>query len=381
MINKYKIAIEGKNPDYFINELIKNSIYIYDLKKEYKKLIIVISLDDYNKLKKIKTSYKFYIIDSYGVIKIKYLCKKYLFFLICIFLGICLNIFLSKLIFDVEVIHSDKYIRELVYNNLKEKGIYKYKFKVSYLEKEKIIKEILRKETDDIEWLEIEGIGTKYIVKVEQRKKNKEEEVCSARNIVARKDAFILEIHADIGEVVKKKYDYVKKGDIVISGIIHNKEEEVSKRCATGKIYGEVWYKVNLEIPIFYKEEIITGKDRNSLEINFLNKNISFFNDFKTYKKNSEFLIGSSLLPISLNFTKYLETNVKEYEYSLSNVDNYALELASKKIKTKLGTRGEVVAKKVLKKSIKKSKIIIEVFVKVKEDITDNLEIIETKEW
>ena len=380
MINKYKIAIEGKNPDYFINELIKNSIYIYDLKKEYKKLIIVISLDDYNKLKKIKTSYKFYIIDSYGVIKIKYLCKKYLFFLICIFLGICLNIFLSKLIFDVEVIHSDKYIRELVYNNLKEKGIYKYKFKVSYLEKEKIIKEILRKETDDIEWLEIEEIGTKYIVKVEQRKKNKEEEVCSARNIVARKDAFILEIHADIGEVVKKKYDYVKKGDIVISGIIHNKEEEVSKRCATGKIYGEVWYKVNLEIPIFYKEEIITGKDRNSLEINFLNKNISFFNDFKTYKKNSEFLIGSSLLPISLNFTKYLETNVKEYEYSLSNVDNYALELASKKIKTKLGTRGEVVAKKVLKKSIKKSKIIIEVFVKVKEDITDNLEIIETKE-
>lgn len=380
MINKYKIAIEGKNPDYFINELIKNSIYIYDLKKEYKKLIIVISLDDYNKLKKIKTSYKFYIIDSYGVIKIKYLCKKYLFFLICIFLGICLNIFLSKLIFDVEVIHSDKYIRELVYNNLKEKGIYKYKFKVSYLEKEKIIKEILRKETDDIEWLEIEEIGTKYIVKVEQRKKNKEEEVCSARNIVARKDAFILEIHADIGEVVKKKYDYVKKGDIVISGIIHNKEEEVSKRCATGKIYGEVWYKVNLEIPIFYKEEIITGKDRNSLEINFLNKNISFFNDFKTYKKNSEFLIGSSLLPISLNFTKYLETNVKEYEYSLSNVDNYALELASKKIKTKLGTRGEVVSKKVLKKSIKKSKIIIEVFVKVKEDITDNLEIIETKE-
>ena len=52
----------------------------------------------------------------------------------------------------------------------------------------------------------------------------------------------------------------------------------------------------------------------------------------------------------------------------------------SKKIKTKLGTRGEVVSKKVLKKSIKKSKIIIEVFVKVKEDITDNLEIIETKE-
>lgn len=380
MISKYKVAIEGKNPDYFINELIKNNIYIYDLEKEYKKLIIVISLDDYNKLKKIKTSYKFYIIDSYGVVKFKYLVKKYLFFLICMFLGICLNIFLSKLIFDVEVVHSNRYIREIVYNNLRERGIYKYRFKVNYLEKEKIIKEILKKESNDIEWLEIEEIGTKYIVKVEQRKKNKEEEECVPRNIVAGKDAFILEIQADVGEVVKKKYDYVKKGDIVISGIIHNKEEEVSRKCATGKIYGEVWYKVNLEIPMEYKEEIVTGKEKNTFEINFLNKNISLFNNFKTYKKNSTFLIGSNLLPISLNFTKYLETDVKMYKYNLFNVDDYALELASKKIKNKLGTRGEVVSKKVLKKSIKKSKIIIEVFVKVKEDITDSVEIIESKE-
>lgn len=380
MISKYKVAIEGKNPDYFINELIKNNIYIYDLEKEYKKLIIVISLDDYNKLKKIKTSYKFYIIDSYGVVKFKYLVKKYLFFLICMFLGICLNIFLSKLIFDVEVVHSDRYIREIVYNNLRENGIYKYRFKVNYLEKEKIIKEILKKESNDIEWLEIEEIGTKYIVKVEQRKKNKEEEVCVPRNIVAGKDAFILEIQADVGEVIKKKYDYVKKGDIVISGIIYNKEDEVSRKCATGKIYGEVWYKVNLEIPMEYKEEIVTGKEKNTFEINFLNKNISLFNNFKTYKKNSTFLIGSNLLPISLNFTKYLETDVKMYKYNLFNVDDYALELASKKIKNKLGTRGEVVSKKVLKKSIKKSKIIIEVFVKVKEDITDSVEIIESKE-
>lgn len=380
MTSKYKVVIEGKNPDYFINELIKNNIYIYDLKKEYKKLIIVISLDDYNKLKKIKTSYKFYIIDSYGVVKFKYLVKKYLFFLICMFLGICLNIFLSKLIFDVEVVHSDRYIREIVYNNLREKGIYKYRFKVNYLEKEKIIKEILKKESNDIEWLEIEEIGTKYIVKVEQRKKNKEEVECVPRNIVAGKDAFILEIQADVGEVVKKKYDYVKKGDIVISGIIHNKEEEVSRKCATGKIYGEVWYKVNLEIPMEYKEEIVTGKEKNTFEINFLNKNISLFNNFKTYKKDSTFLIGSNLLPINLSFTKYLETNVKIYKYNLFNVDDYALELASKKIKNKLGTRGEVVSKKVLKKSIKKSKIIIEVFVKVKEDITDSLEIIESKE-
>lgn len=380
MISKYKVVVEGKNPDYFVSELIKHKIYIYDLKKEYKKLIIIVSDDGLDKLKEIKTSYKYYVVDSYGIAKFKYLVKKYLFFLICVFLGICLNIFLSKLIFEVEVIHSNSYIREIIYNNLREKGIYKYRFKVSYEEKEKIVEEILKKETNDIEWLEIEEVGTKYIVKVEQRKKNKEEEVCVPRNIVASKDAFILEIQADIGEVVKKKYDYVKKGDIVISGVIHNKEEVMSKRCATGKVYGEVWYKVNLEIPMEYKEEKVTGKEKSQLEVIFFEKRISFFNNFKTYKRDSKFLVGSNLLPISLNFTKYLETEVNIYKYDLSNVDSYALELALEKIKNKLGTKGEVVSKKVLKKSIKKSKIIVEVFVKVKEDITDSLEIIDSEE-
>ncbi len=380
MISKYKVIVEGKNPDYFVRELIKNKIFIYDLEKQYKKLIIVISDDGLSKLKEIKTSYKYYVVDSYGVAKFKYLVKKYLFFLMCVILGICLNVLLSKIIFDVEVVHSNSYIREIVYNNLREKGIYKYKFKVSFDDKEKIVSDILKKETNDIEWLEIEEVGTKYVVKVEQRKKNKEEEVCVPRNIVASKDAMILEIQAEVGEVVKKKYDYVKKGDIVISGVIHNKEEVVSKRCATGKIYGEVWYKVNLEIPMEYKEEKVTGREKYQIEVNFLGKKFTFFNDFKTYKRKNNFLVGSKMLPISIDFTKYLETEVSEYKYTVFNVDDFALELAENKVKNKLGSDGEIVSKKVLKKTIKNSKIIVEVFIKVKEDITDSLEIIDTEE-
>ena len=41
----------------------------------------------------------------------------------------------------------------------------------------------------------------------------------------------ILEIHAEEGEVKKKKLDYVKRGDVIISGLIYNKEDIVSKFC------------------------------------------------------------------------------------------------------------------------------------------------------
>ena len=380
MISKYKVVVEGKNLDYFITQLIKNNICIYKLEKEYKKLIIIISENDFNKLKEIKTSYKYYVIDSYGLVKVRYLFKKYYFFLMCFGGGILLILFLSHFIFSVEVLHSNSYIREVVYNNLRENGIYKYKFKVNYEEKEKIVDRILKKEVNDIEWLEIEEVGTKYIVRVLERKKNKEKEVCQARNIVAKKDAMILEIQGEVGEIVKKKYDYVKAGDIIISGIIHNKEDIVAKKCASGKVYGEVWYKVNLEVPKEYKEERVTGREKRQLEINFLGKRYAFFNGFKTYKRKSISLLSSNILPVSIDFTKYLETDVLRYSYNLSNIDDMALDMASSKLKNKLSKDDVILSKKVLKKQEKNSKIIVEVFIKVKEDITDSLEIIDSKE-
>lgn len=376
MNNRYRIVITGKRPDYFIRELIKRNVNIYDLVKEKNKLEIVVDIDGINKINSIKTSYKYKIVDRYGLIKVKYMLKKYAIFLICFGVGILINILLSRIIFDVDVIHSNSYIRELVYNDLASFGIRKFNFKVSYQRKEQIVKEILKRETNDIEWLEIEDVGTKYIVKVEQRKKNNKTKVCENKNIVAKKDAMILEILAEQGEVITKKLDYVKKGDILISGVIHNKEDIVSKRCAEGKVFGEVWYQVHLEVPKRYEEVNVTGREKRQLEIGILDKRYTLFNNFKTYKREEFSLIKSNLLPFSINYTKYLETNVKTFNYSIRDINSIALDMAQNKLLNKLGDEDTIISKKVLKKEEKESKILVDVFVKVKEDITDYKDIV-----
>ena len=374
MIKRYKIIVRGKNPDYFIKKLIRYNINIYDLVKDKQNIYVVVDEEGLALIKKIKTSYKVEIINRYGKAKWEYLLRKYCLFFICLLIGIFINIFLSKIIFEVDVIHSNPYIREIVYNDLASYGIKKYNFKVSFSEKEKIVNNILERQTNDIEWLEIEEVGTKYVVKVEQRKKNKDNKTCERRNIVAKKDAMILEIEAQEGEIVKKKLDYVKKGDILISGVIHNKEEAVREKCATGKVYGEIWYKVFLEMPVKYREENVVGKVRRQLELQFLDKEYTLFSNFKTYQKESFTLVASNLLPIKLNFSSYLETKVIDKDYTLDNVLEDELPLAEKKLGEKLGEDSLILGKKVLKKYQKNSKIIIEVFFKVKEDITDYVE-------
>lgn len=375
-MNKYRLCIRGKNPDYFLRKVIDRKVNIYDIKKNYNELFITVDVDGYKKIKKIKTSYDVIVVGVSGLLKIKEVFNKYIFFILFFCIGLVLNIFLSKVIFDVEVIHSNSYIRELVYNELANLGIERFKFKVSFSEKEKIVSKILENNKDDLEWMEIEEVGTKYIVSVEQRKKNEEKEICNNRNIVASKNATILEIIATEGEVVKKKLDYVVQGDVIISGVIHNKEDIVSNKCAVGKVYGEVWYKVDVELPTKYHEENVTGKSDYRVEFNFLNNKYIFFNKYDTYKKKDTIKIESKLLPIKLSLSKYLETDIIDYTYTLDNSEAKALEIAEDKLKNKL-TDGEVIlTKKVLKKELKNSKIIVEVFLKIKEDITSYQDII-----
>ena len=375
MNSQYKIKITGKNNSYFLHEIIKKKINIYDLKKYDSYIVILIDAIQYSKLMEIKTSYKIEIIDRIGFCKFKYLFFNNIIFIIFLIMGVFINIFLSNIIFDVEVVHSNKNIRNIIYSDLKYYGIKKYNFKVSYNDKERIVKEILNKEKENLEWMEIEEIGTKYVVKVEQRKKNSKEEFCKNRNIVASREAMIMEINATSGEVVKKKYDYVKKGDVLISGIIHNKEDIVSMKCAAGEVFGEVWYKVLVSLPIDYKEEKITNNSNYGIEVKFLNNEYNIFNKYKNFNKKKFNIINNNLLPINISFVKYIELEVFDKKYNINNSSSDALNIASLKIKSKLGENEEVLSKKVLKKERKESKIEVEVFVKVKENITSYQEI------
>lgn len=371
MNNHYRILIQGKNLSYFLSLLISKHISIYCREETSIGLILEINAADYQKIMDIKTSYRITILNRYGFLKLQYLFSKYFIFLLGLIFFFAVLFALSHLTFEVDVIHSNHEIREIIYQDLKELGIEKFHFKVNYERKEEIVEKILEKETERIEWLEIEEIGTKYLVHVEERKKNKEEEECSPRSIVAKKDAMILDIQAEEGEVVKKRLDYVKKGDVVISGLIYNKEEIVSKRCARGKVFGEVWYQVNLSIPKHYYEEKVTGGKKSQLEIQFLDSTYHLFSHYKTYKKKSISIFNSRILPIQFLFSTYLETDVINKNYTLQSIDSVAMKLASKKLSHKLAKDDEIISKKILKKYEKDSKIEVEVFFRVKEDITD----------
>lgn len=373
MTNRYRIKITGKDPKYFLRHLIVKKIKLYNIIEDHDGISLTVDEVDYAKILKMKTSYNIQIINRFGVAKLRYLFLKYKYILSFLFLTLGLMIILSHFIFFIDVIHSKEEIRELVENDLKEFGISKYRFRVSYAKKEEIRNKILEKEKDKIEWLEIDRIGTRYIVNVEERliKDNKVDN--EVRDIVAKKDAMILNIEAETGEIVRKKYEYVRKGDTIVSGTIKNKEDEVSKVKAEGKVYGEVWYSVTVELPKKYYEEKKTGKTSKALTLRIANKKISvpFSKDNKSYISEDSPILENNLIPIKLVLETKHEIEIIDKEYNMDNSSSETIKLATKKLEERLDEQSMILSKKVLKKTLKNSKIIVEIFFKVRENITD----------
>ena len=353
------------------NKVIKKfyelKIEIIKVKNNDSKTLYLINESDYQKLKKYCV-YKFNIYDIAGIKKLKAnIIKKriyiytVLFGLICIFL-------LSKIAVEIEVVHSKEEIRLLLKDELEEYGIRRLTFKKSFAEIAKIKEQILENNKERLEWVEIETKGMKYIVRVEERLILDEKINASHCNIIAKKDGHILNASIKEGVALVKSGSYVKKNDIIISGDILLNNKIVNTVCASGNITAEVWYNINVEMPLFYEEIAKTGKTRINFMLEHENKeSIILKSRLKDKKVVNKKLFG--ILGYNFYIQKEEEIIKNRRKYTEEEVINEAIKAGLKKLNVALDEEAQIISQKVLKKSINDSKIYLELFVSVKEDI------------
>ena len=371
--SKIKINIKGRKIERFIKRLADNKINIYNMEMiNRNEANIVILKSDYLKVLNIKSIYEFNIVGGTGMIKIRKTLKLNSLILVFLVIGIIVLQILSRMIFSIEVIHTDKSIRNKMLSELENYGLKIHAFKKSYDEVQKIKEQILTNHKDDIEWLEIENIGTKYIVRLEERKIKNNEESNEKRHVIASKNAIIKKIEAENGEIVKEINSYVNAGDIIISGNITLNEQVKNTVSASGHVYGEVWYKVKVDYPLAYSEKHETGNSQKRLVFNFLNKSYELgFKKYKDKNVSSKTLLKHIFLPISLTYDNQREVIAIDEVYTIEQAIKKAEERAYVEINSKLNDKEKILSSKNLKVDVNDSKIELEIFFTVYEDITE----------
>lgn len=367
-----RVKITGKNVNNYLKRLITNKIDLIDLKyNSHNEAVVTIKYSDYLKLKTVRSSYDVKVTNTYGKLRIRNKMKRSYILLSSIILGIALIILLSNIIFSIEVIHTNKSVIELVGNELNKNGLKKYTFKKKYKDIKKIEDKILNDNKDKLEWISIDIIGTKYVVRIEERKIKNENNDNIYQDIVASKSGVIKKIIALSGE---KKYEidnFVSKGDTIIKGSITKPNNEVILTHASGLVYAEVWYQISVEYPYQYKEEILTGNKKNIYYLKFINKRLELFNfkKYKNFQKEPKILLYNNILPISLVKEKQYEVNIIDEIYTTEEVINKAITLAETRLMSSNKKIDKIDKVSIIKKEEYGSKIKLDLFISVIEEI------------
>lgn len=363
-----KIKINTCN-NKFINYLVYNNIYYNSLTKVNDSYILITNYDNY---KKISRRYETRIIRYYGKKFIINFVKVNKYMIISIFISLMLLKLLTNTIFEININTNDNKLKKEILSSLKDNNIEIYKRKRSFDELVNIKNNILNSNKDSLEWIEIVEKGCTYNINITKRvRKNNDDKSITPSDIVASKDGLIKYITNYNGTKLKDVNDYVKKGDVLISGDIIKNEEVVDVVNAKGNVYAEVWYTVKVNIPYNYIEYTDTLKKINHYYLDIFGKKFTLIGkyDSKNTINTKKLVLNKPYLLFKLYKEEKKIYEYKEYKITKEQAYLEALKRSEKQIKNRLKDDEYIISKNTLKKDVFRSKMYVEVFFKVYENI------------
>lgn len=334
------ITVEGFFTERFINSCFSNAIFLWDLQRENSSFFRVkISVKDFKKIKKIAraTKCKVKISNKKGlpILIHKYRKRKILAIAILV---IAIFIFaLTRFIWNIDIVGGNNINREEIKTLLAESGIEIGKRK-SEFNIDKAINKI-RMQREDISWIGIDVKGTNLIVNINEADKSPEiidvNEVC---NIVADKDGEISKLIVKQGTARVAVGDKVKKGDLLVEGVMEGKYTGLRQVHAMADIEVKKYAEKEEKQKLVQQIETKTGNEEKNLEIKFhkfkinFNKRLSKFEKYDTIKTTKKLKFFSNYyLPIEVSKITYLEKNLEQKEYTVPELtEKMKLELEQK---------------------------------------------------
>lgn len=350
-----RIYLEVSNElNRFIKKCIDNNINLYNISYVKDKMVVLIDVKDYLKIKRLNYYSKIRVVKYDGLLNIKKIIKDNIFYISVIFLSFIWMNLLTNYIVDIEIIHSNSGIRRLLKEELDKNNVKKFSLAYSFEELDNITKKILADNKNNLEWVSIKKDGMKYIVRAEERIIKSEEVSDKPRDIVASKDAYITKVIGSKGNVLVRQGEYVKKGTVLISGKITLYEDVKGVTSASGSVYGNVWYECTVETPKEISSERLTGRKRYNLNVG--NK-ILLRNKYQNFRQKN--IKEIKIFGLKIKFYREEEVEIIKTKTD----DEYALKRLKEEFDKKLNGKGVITYQKVLKKEENNSTIKYRVFI------------------
>ena len=243
-------------------------------------------------------------------------------FVVGLILFFAVSWFSSRIVWDIRVSDNCSFTKEEIETVLLSEN-FAYGTFFEMIDFDRLNSSIMAN-NPDIAWISVNMRGN--VAEVDVRKA--EHGVTPERadgvyaNIVAGEEAQIVLIHTDEGTTVAADGDIVKKGDLLISGIVPLRNEGVRFVYASGEISADVNRSISVRVDNTVKEKVYTGKKTDDKSVIFFKKKINLFSnggiEYTSYdkidKKERFNLFGMIPLPFWVEKTEYREYTEHETE-------------------------------------------------------------------
>lgn len=191
-------------------------------------------------------------------------------------------------------------------------------------------------DTEELSYASINLRGTVAEVVVRERKEKDVENISLPSNLVANCDGQIESIEVRGGMPTVKKGQIVKKGQLLVSGVIDSQAVGYRLVRARGEIYARISRSFTAEVPLVREKKSRTGEKKTRVTIRFFAKKINLFSNndisFEKYDTIEEekrlCLFDRVELPVFIIKTTYSEYVMETEKIS----EEQALSIAEKEL-------------------------------------------------
>jgi similar to stage IV sporulation protein len=372
------VKISGKGIERFINALTRNGLVIWNVKRSGAHTIIFkMRLSDVKELRKYRKPFecKIRFLQRNGA---PFLLKR-LFrnggFLVGALGFIMVIMILSNMVWGIEIKGAKPATEHQIRKELTAMGIKVGKLQF-YMDDVEAIQRNLTNKIEELTWVGVELKGTTYHFEVVEKNQPKKVVKLSPRNLVAKKEAIIVELFVEKGQPRVKKFDHVVPGQLLVSGLI-GKEENPEIVSAEGKILGETWYKSEVKLPLNSTFYVFNGKEDRKHFIRLGKMTIpvwgfgkTTFKEYEVERNEKKLRFLKWEIPVSYVSETHREREKVAREYTKEQAVENAKNLAREDIKRLISEDAIIKGEKILHQAFQDGKVKLSLHFQVIEDIS-----------
>jgi len=371
------VKLVGENAEKFLNDATSAGISLWNISFDRSgSMTFGVSIPDFFKLRPYlrKNGCRTRILSRHGLpFRMSKLSRRKTF--AAGLLGFVIALFiLSTLVWNVKIEGESLIPEEKIRQAALTEGVYRFQWSFR-LQNTATLSQKLTRLLPDAAWVGVEKKGTSIVITVVDSTKPEQKPLEGPSHLVAGSDAVVTRVVAESGRPKVERNDRVRKGDVLISGILG--EGARSKAVVSkGTVMGLVWHEYKIVSPLSKKVKSYTGATQNRSFIVIGNRALQIsgykgeaYDLSQTRSTVNRMKIGKWQLPFGT--MKEYELEVLESEAKLTPEEAKEAGLASARadILTKNGKDARIAAENILHEHTENGKVMLTVLFEVEQSI------------